>query len=75
MERRSSLTVAGTPFQSGCTGTPFQSSSAACPPSGQALFPRSIAAAVEGDQLNESMFGDDTPHGLINMFNDHEQTR
>jgi len=41
----------------------------------EALFPRSIAAAVEGNQLNESMFGDDTPHGLINMFNDHEQTR
>ena len=39
------------------------------------LFPRSTAAAVEGNQLNESMFGDDTPHGLIKMFNDQGGTR
>ncbi|MET7473725.1 NAD(P)/FAD-dependent oxidoreductase [Streptomyces sp. NPDC005648] len=39
------------------------------------LFPRSIAAAVEGNRLNESLFGDDTPHGLIKMFNDQGGSR
>ncbi|MFJ8636638.1 FAD-dependent oxidoreductase [Streptomyces sp. NPDC093568] len=34
----------------------------------QAMFPRSAAAAAEGAELYELMFGDSTPHGLIDMF-------
>ncbi|MGV9707583.1 FAD-dependent oxidoreductase [Streptomyces sp. NPDC003483] len=33
------------------------------------LFPRSATEAIEGEQLHELLFGDDTPHGLIGMFN------
>ncbi|MEU7341258.1 NAD(P)/FAD-dependent oxidoreductase [Streptomyces sp. NPDC007074] len=32
------------------------------------LFPRSVMEAIEGEQLHELLFGDDTPHGLIGMF-------
>ncbi|MFJ4929955.1 FAD-dependent oxidoreductase [Streptomyces sp. NPDC088736] len=32
------------------------------------LFPRSATEAIEGEQLHELLFGDDTPHGLIGMF-------
>lgn len=34
----------------------------------QALFPRSAEAAADGSRLHELMFGDDAPHGLIEMF-------
>jgi 2-polyprenyl-6-methoxyphenol hydroxylase-like FAD-dependent oxidoreductase len=34
----------------------------------RALFPRSAAAAADGDQLHELMFGEDTPRSLIDMF-------
>ncbi len=34
----------------------------------QAMFPRSAAAAVEGAFVHELFYGDDAPHGLINMF-------
>ncbi|WP_371790255.1 FAD-dependent monooxygenase [Streptomyces sp. NBC_01471] len=34
----------------------------------QAMFPRSTEAATDGTQLHELLFGDDTPHSLINMF-------
>lgn len=34
----------------------------------QAMFPRSAAAAADGDELHGILFGDDTPHGLISMF-------
>ncbi|MEV5595495.1 NAD(P)/FAD-dependent oxidoreductase [Streptomyces sp. NPDC052496] len=34
----------------------------------QAMFPRGAAAAAEGDQLNELLYGDQAPHGLINAF-------
>ena len=34
----------------------------------QALFPRGAEAAAEGTELDELMFGDDAPHGLIAMF-------
>jgi 2-polyprenyl-6-methoxyphenol hydroxylase-like FAD-dependent oxidoreductase len=33
-----------------------------------AMFPRGEAAAVDGSELYELMFGDDTPHGLLAMF-------
>ncbi len=39
----------------------------------QAMFPRSAAAALDGNELHELMFGDDTPHGLIAMFTGAEQ--
>ncbi|GAA2343666.1 FAD-dependent monooxygenase [Streptomyces kunmingensis] len=34
----------------------------------QAMFPRSAAAAADGDELHALMFGDDTPQGLLAMF-------
>ena len=34
----------------------------------QALFPRSAAAASDGAELHELMFGDNAPHGLIAAF-------
>ncbi|MGW3159612.1 FAD-dependent oxidoreductase [Streptomyces sp. NPDC001089] len=34
----------------------------------QDLFPRSATEAIEGEELHELLFGDDTPHGLIGMF-------
>jgi len=34
----------------------------------QALFPRSAAAAIDGAELHELLFGDDSPQSLINMF-------
>ncbi|MEV6757591.1 NAD(P)/FAD-dependent oxidoreductase [Streptomyces sp. NPDC051214] len=34
----------------------------------QAMFPRSAAAATDGAQLHELLFGDDAPHGLVGMF-------
>ncbi|MEU1799600.1 NAD(P)/FAD-dependent oxidoreductase [Streptomyces sp. NPDC019937] len=41
----------------------------------QAMFPRGAAAAAEGAELHELMFGDDAPHSLITAFNGHEQGR
>ncbi|GAA2260194.1 hypothetical protein GCM10010430_50320 [Kitasatospora cystarginea] len=41
----------------------------------QALFPRSAAAATEGAHLHELLFGDNTPHSLVNMLTGHEQTQ
>ncbi|MER5473558.1 NAD(P)/FAD-dependent oxidoreductase [Streptomyces sp. NPDC002685] len=38
----------------------------------RALFPRSAAAATDGDHLHELLFGDDAPQGLIAMFTGHE---
>lgn len=40
----------------------------------RALFPRSSAEAIEAVRLHQLMFGDDTPHSLIDMFTGHEQT-
>jgi 2-polyprenyl-6-methoxyphenol hydroxylase-like FAD-dependent oxidoreductase len=40
----------------------------------QALFPRGAAAATDGSELYELMFGDDTPHRLIDMFSGQEQS-
>ncbi|MCX5251577.1 FAD-dependent monooxygenase [Streptomyces sp. NBC_00201] len=40
----------------------------------QAMFPRSTDSATGGDELYEHMFGDDSPHSMINMFNGHEHT-
>ncbi|MFD4481235.1 MULTISPECIES: FAD-dependent oxidoreductase [unclassified Streptomyces] len=34
----------------------------------QAMFPRSAAAAADGAELHELLFGEDAPHGLITMF-------
>ncbi len=34
----------------------------------QAMFPRSAAAAAEGARLHELLFGDDTPHRVIALF-------
>ncbi|MEU6765124.1 NAD(P)/FAD-dependent oxidoreductase [Streptomyces sp. NPDC046853] len=34
----------------------------------QAMFPRSAAAATDGDQLLELLYGDEAPHGLLRMF-------
>ncbi|MCX4767844.1 FAD-dependent monooxygenase [Streptomyces sp. NBC_01275] len=39
----------------------------------QALFPRSTAAATEAAHIHELCFGDNTPHGLIDMLTGHEQ--
>jgi 2-polyprenyl-6-methoxyphenol hydroxylase-like FAD-dependent oxidoreductase len=39
----------------------------------QAVFPRSAAAASDGMELHEILFGADTPHGLIGLFTGHEQ--
>jgi 2-polyprenyl-6-methoxyphenol hydroxylase-like FAD-dependent oxidoreductase len=43
----------------------------------QAMFPRGAEAAADGNRLNELLYGDDTPHGLISEFNgfDEEDTR
>ncbi|MFC8130223.1 FAD-dependent oxidoreductase [Streptomyces sp. NPDC057302] len=38
----------------------------------QAMFPRSAAAAEDGVQLHEILFGDKTPHSLLNMFTTNE---
>ncbi|GAA1936904.1 NAD(P)/FAD-dependent oxidoreductase [Streptomyces durmitorensis] len=38
----------------------------------QAMFPRSEAAAADGAHLHELLFGDDAPHGLIDMFTGHD---
>ncbi|NGN64043.1 FAD-dependent monooxygenase [Streptomyces sp. A7024] len=35
----------------------------------QAMFPRSEAAATDGAELHELLFGDNAPWGLIDMFN------
>jgi 2-polyprenyl-6-methoxyphenol hydroxylase-like FAD-dependent oxidoreductase len=40
----------------------------------QALFPRSAAEAADAGRLHELMFGDDAPHGLIDMFTGQERT-
>ncbi|MEE4596155.1 NAD(P)/FAD-dependent oxidoreductase [Streptomyces sp. DSM 41524] len=40
----------------------------------QAMFPRSAAAATEGIHVHELFYGDEAPHGLINMFAGGEQT-
>lgn len=40
----------------------------------QALFPRSAEAAADGVELHELLFGDNAPHGLIDMFTGHEET-
>ncbi|WP_327312020.1 FAD-dependent oxidoreductase [Streptomyces sp. NBC_01235] len=40
----------------------------------QAMFPRGTEAAAEGTRLNEFLFGDDAPHGLITAFTEDEQT-
>ncbi|MFF3977991.1 FAD-dependent oxidoreductase [Streptomyces sp. NPDC001828] len=34
----------------------------------QAMFPRSAAAATDGEQLHELLFGDETPRRLIGLF-------
>ncbi|MER5378669.1 NAD(P)/FAD-dependent oxidoreductase [Streptomyces sp. NPDC002688] len=41
----------------------------------RALFPRSAAAATDGADLHELLFGDSAPQGLIDMFTGHEQAR
>ncbi|MGW5866682.1 FAD-dependent oxidoreductase [Streptomyces sp. NPDC055239] len=38
----------------------------------QALFPRSAAAAVDGNELHELLFGDEAPDSLIDMFSGGE---
>ncbi|MFD6282178.1 FAD-dependent oxidoreductase [Streptomyces sp. NPDC060209] len=38
----------------------------------QAMFLRSAAAAADGAELHELLFGDGTPHSLIDMFTGHE---
>lgn len=38
----------------------------------QAMFPRSTAAATDGAELHELLFGDDAPHGLVSMFDGGE---
>ena len=40
----------------------------------QAMFPRSTAAATDGTQVHETLYGADAPHSLITMFTGHEQT-
>ncbi|HEY4455368.1 MAG TPA: NAD(P)/FAD-dependent oxidoreductase [Pseudonocardiaceae bacterium] len=37
----------------------------------RALFPRSAAAAADGNELHELMYGADSPHRLIDMFTGH----
>ncbi|MFJ8010366.1 FAD-dependent oxidoreductase [Streptomyces fagopyri] len=39
-----------------------------------ALFPRSATAAAEGAHLHELLFGDNAPHGLIDMLTGQEET-
>ncbi|MCR6485703.1 FAD-dependent monooxygenase [Amycolatopsis sp. OK19-0408] len=34
----------------------------------EAMFARGARAAAEGNQLHEHLFGDDTPHGLVDAF-------
>ncbi|WP_327696772.1 FAD-dependent oxidoreductase [Streptomyces sp. NBC_00459] len=34
----------------------------------QAMFPRSAAAAADGTRLHELLYGDNTPHGLVDLF-------
>jgi 2-polyprenyl-6-methoxyphenol hydroxylase-like FAD-dependent oxidoreductase len=34
----------------------------------RAMFPRSAAAAADGDELHELLFGEGTPHSLVAMF-------
>ncbi|WP_328685734.1 FAD-dependent oxidoreductase [Streptomyces sp. NBC_00343] len=41
----------------------------------QPLFPRSASAAVDGADLNEVLFGDNTPQSLLDMFTGGESTR
>lgn len=38
----------------------------------QAMFPRSAEAATDGNRLHELLYGDSTPHGLIDMFAGHK---
>ncbi|MEV8540927.1 NAD(P)/FAD-dependent oxidoreductase [Streptomyces sp. NPDC051572] len=40
----------------------------------QSLFPRSAAAAADGADLNEVLFGDNAPQSLLDMFTGNEQT-
>jgi len=40
----------------------------------QAMFPRSTEAAIDGAELHELMFGDRTPHSLVDMFAGHART-
>ncbi|MFF5547711.1 FAD-dependent oxidoreductase [Streptomyces olivaceoviridis] len=40
----------------------------------QAMFPRGAEAAAEGARLHELLFGADTPHGLLDVFTEDEQT-
>lgn len=35
----------------------------------QALFPRSAKAAAEADDVNEVLYGEQSPHSLVKMFN------
>jgi hypothetical protein len=39
----------------------------------QALFPRGAAAAAESARNHGLLFGDDTPHSLINLITGREQ--
>ncbi|WP_432186383.1 FAD-dependent oxidoreductase [Streptomyces sp. Tue6028] len=41
----------------------------------QALFPRSAAAAADGTDLHELLFGDHAPHSLVSMLTGHAQPR
>ncbi|GAA5021655.1 FAD-dependent oxidoreductase [Streptomyces siamensis] len=41
----------------------------------QALFPRSAAAAADGTDLHELLFGDHAPHSLVSMLAGHAQPR
>jgi hypothetical protein len=34
----------------------------------QAPFPRSAAAAADGDELHELLFGEGAPHSVVQMF-------
>jgi 2-polyprenyl-6-methoxyphenol hydroxylase-like FAD-dependent oxidoreductase len=40
----------------------------------QAMFPRSAAAAADGAELHEILFGDNTPKSLLTMFAGDEQS-
>jgi len=40
----------------------------------QSLFPRSAEAAADGTRLHQLLFGDDTPHGLIDAFTEDDPT-
>ena len=41
----------------------------------QAMFPRGSEAAIDGERLAESMFGDNAPQSLLDMFLASEQVR